>query len=715
LRPTLLLSGILLAALGRPLAAAQIPADDNPLRKIIFPGEARELVGRLRAADALIQKKHWADGVDEYLRLIEEAGDDLVPEHLPPEGITSPRRSVQLRRLCHARIAALPPAALSHYRKRVDARARLWLKRGVEAHDVAALRRLVNEAFCSRVADQALDLLGDLAFERGDFAEARAWWRLLVPPAGEGVATGALRFPDPQVDLARVRAKQILALLFEGELRRARAALPALRKLYAQAAGHLAGRKGKYVETVQTLLEERRRGGPQSPEETDWPTFAGSPSRSRDLEEGAAPRLWVQGPAWRVRLAEPVDGPDEPAGQRDEAHAAPARRLAFHPVIAGRRVLVADARFVTAYDLRSGRRLFRYDVMAPGRPGLEGLKRRLPATPGECYTLSVAEGRVVARLGTPQLAPPKENAGQGQDTSYLVCLNLPDTDAGGAVKERWAVPASGGPGARYAFEGAPVVAAGRVYVAESLCRGGRTKTAIVCRNADRGAVLWRQAVCEVADADEEPGPRPLSHLLTLAGTAVVYCTHSGAVVSLDALSGRRLWAVRYPNRGGNDLPHAPAPVVAVGGRLFVAPLDSDRIFCLDTETGRAFWERTGIRAVQVLGVSAGRLIFTTAGGVRALDAATGDDVGGWRQPAVGRLPPLGRGLLAGGWVLWPTQDPRLPLRALNARDGTPRRGADTFDPTRLYRLRPGNMAFGGGCLIVADGENLSCYRSGSKE
>jgi outer membrane protein assembly factor BamB len=156
-------------------------------------------------------------------------------------------------------------------------------------------------------------------------------------------------------------------------------------------------------------------------------------------------------------------------------------------------------------------------------------------------------------------------------------------------------------------------------------------------------------------------------------------------------------------------------VVAAGGRLFVAPRDSDRIFCLDAETGRALWERTGIRAVQVLGVSAGRLIFTTAGGVRALDAATGDDVGGWRQPAVGRLSPLGRGLLAGGWVLWPTQDPRLPLRALHARDGTPRRGADTFDPTRLHRLRPGNMAFGGGCLIVADCEDLNCYQPKTKE
>ena len=37
-----------------------------------------------------------------------------------------------------------------------------------------ALRRLVDERFCSSVTDQALQLLGDLAFERGEFGEAQA-------------------------------------------------------------------------------------------------------------------------------------------------------------------------------------------------------------------------------------------------------------------------------------------------------------------------------------------------------------------------------------------------------------------------------------------------------------------------------------------------------------------------------------------------------------
>src|SRR5438093_1486788 len=76
---------------------------------------------------------------------------------------------------------------------------------------------VADEAFCSRPAERALDLLGDLAFERGDFDEAESWWRLLVPPAGvKPDAKDDLAYPDPRGDRALIRAKQFLARLFRG-------------------------------------------------------------------------------------------------------------------------------------------------------------------------------------------------------------------------------------------------------------------------------------------------------------------------------------------------------------------------------------------------------------------------------------------------------------------------------------------------------------------
>ena len=75
---------------------------------------------------------------------------------------------------------------------------------------------MIDEAFCSSHADEALDLLGDLHFEKGNFEEARRCWRMITFPLAEKYVASVLaplRFPNPKVDLPRVRAKQLLAQL----------------------------------------------------------------------------------------------------------------------------------------------------------------------------------------------------------------------------------------------------------------------------------------------------------------------------------------------------------------------------------------------------------------------------------------------------------------------------------------------------------------------
>jgi outer membrane protein assembly factor BamB len=689
------------------VAALGLVAGEPPeqLRKVVLPGETRQVLSRLKLADALAAQKKWPEAVDEYQRLLNSAGDALVPADAGKEELSASRRSVQLRRLCHARLAALPPEGLEVYRGRVDLQARRWLQQGIAQQDAEALRRVVDEAFCSRAGDQTLDLLGDLAFARGDFARARSWWRLLARPASEAdpdrkPRRGELLFPDPKIDVARVRAKQVLACLFEDDRAAAEAELQAFRALHQKASGHLAGRDGNYVTTLQEWL----RRPPLSAQYGQWPTFAGRASRQRDLPELPPRRLWADGPTWRVRLGsgEKVapDGPDRLAPS-----AALARRLAFHPVIVGDRVLVADVRQVTAFDLPTGALVFRYDLKTDGGHGAGGAAR-LPAEPDVRYTLTAADGRVYVCLGAPA-----DRARKGD--SFLVCLDLRDGDPG-QKRERWAVQAKDPAGGPAFFEGAPVVDAGRVYVALSRSDAGRTRTAVVCFDAETGASRWRQEVCEVPEPPGQESPRPGRHLLTLTGPLLVYCSQAGAVVALDARAGKPAWGVRYPSRGptpaeGAAAPRDQAPAVYADSRLFVAPRDSNRVFCLDPESGRTLWERDGIAVVELLGCSRGRLVFTTPQGCRALGARSGSDADGWVQPVEGKLPGFGRGLLAGGWVLWPVRDARLPLRALNVETGQQRRGEDVLEPTQLRQIRPGNLAFGEGCLVVAGVEELACY------
>ena len=117
-------------------------------------------------------------------------------------------------------------------------------------------------------------------------------------------------------------------------------------------------------------------------------------------------------------------------------------------------------------------------------------------------------------------------------------------------------------------------------------------------------------------------------------------------------------------------------------------------------SGLILWERPGIEVVHLLGAVAPsplplsprergkaegpRLFFTTAYGLRAVDARDGTDQIGWQQPAVGKLPGLGRGLLMGEWILWPTQDPLLPLRAVCQLDGSQEgTGGTYYEATQL--------------------------------
>ena len=203
-----------------------------------------------------------------------------------------PNWSVSCRRLCHSLLASLPSDALRSYRDGADGQARKWLEQAAATRNARLLRRVVDEAFCSRPGEKALDLLGDLAFERGDFAEAEHWWTLLIPPAvakGDAPPAFALSYPDPQTDPARTHAKLLLARLFRDAYGWADD-LQAYRKTYGTAEGALAGKKGRYADILQQVADERD-ADPPARRPTGRPSAAtllaaASPSRRRACWNG---------------------------------------------------------------------------------------------------------------------------------------------------------------------------------------------------------------------------------------------------------------------------------------------------------------------------------------------------------------------------------------------------------------------------------------------
>jgi outer membrane protein assembly factor BamB/tetratricopeptide (TPR) repeat protein len=679
-------------------------AEPTPVK---LPGESTTTARRLVEARKRVEQRQWADAVDEYQRILEEAGDDLVA--LDPQ---KPQLCVQARRLCQSALAALPPEALKLYRRRADELAKKWLDQGSSARDPAPLRHLVDQAFCSRHAEKAIDLLGELALERGAFEEAEQWWRLLARPASEkpepAGAALALIFPDLQMDVAQVRAKQILARILGGERTGALAELKAFRAAHPKAEGYLAGRQGNYADLLDKAVEAV--SGVVVAESPGWPTFAGAPARTCLVPK--APRCrWLE-PTWRVGLDGSAPGMDGGNGPPLTASQA-ARACAFFPVIAGNLVLVADARAVTAYDLDSGRRVGRCDLIDDLKNVGLDLDTKLSVKQDVRYTLTVAGDRVFARLGSPAVARPREGKGDVPRPirqSALVCLALPPTKDG-KLTAHWQARARAREGEMAFFEGAPLVRGDSLFVARTrFTADGRAITAIDCYLAATGAFRWECEVCESREA-WEAAPRHRHHLLTLAGTNLVHCSHSGVVATLDATTGKRLWAARYRRRGmktadGEPSPRDLAPCVFADGRVYAAPADAERIFCFDAATGTLIWESAPREVVHLLGVAAKRLIFTTATkprGIRALDTATGADLRDWIQPEDGGddLPSLGRGLLAGNLVFWPTSH---GLRLLSQEDGKVLQ--DAYLPKNSVM---GNLATGSGCLIAATDRELIGY------
>jgi outer membrane protein assembly factor BamB/tetratricopeptide (TPR) repeat protein len=691
------------------------------LTQIGFPGENTSTARRLAAVDQLVADAKWAEAIAEYLHILEEAGDDLVP--------LDPRRSVAARKLCHRRLAALPPPALQQYRDRVDGQVKKWWDEGKANHDTRLLRRIVQEAFCSRFGDRALDSLGDLAFERGDFEDAEQWWRLLAPPiAGDtgpiarvGDDPGAaLVFPDSQVDVARVRAKQILSRMCRGEREAADKLIQAYRTRHANAAGDFAGQRGNYADILQTLA-------PVNPVTTPpWPTFAGAASREC---------LLPQAPASYLVPLPPISLDTGNRGnllRAEEIHvltpSAEAQEMAFYPVVAGGQVLVADAGGVRAFDLTTGQRTGSYNLIADLKSQGMEFDLDFATPPGGRYTLTVAGGKIFARLGNACVGALRVREGAVGD-SCLVCLDQKPTKEGKFIRRWLARAQEGKDNAGSVFEGAPVVHEGRVYVARARVAGAQVATAIECYSAATGFRHWRQEVSEIRELSDGE-PRWHQQLVTLAGSQVVYCTHSGAVVAVDTATGRRTWAVRYLSRGLKSAPGAPsprdlAPCVSHAGRLFVAPADYDRILCLDAATGKTLWESQAVEAVHLLGVARGKLIVTTGRsspgvteapeprGIRALDVETGRMLRDWMQPAdgTGDLPSLGRGLLAGGKVLWPVQrgarDRPRGLVLLDLETGEADR--DNYYFSQRFRGVVGNLALGEGCLAAASARELRVF------
>ncbi|HEX3451030.1 MAG TPA: PQQ-binding-like beta-propeller repeat protein, partial [Isosphaeraceae bacterium] len=692
-----------------------------------YPDSSDTAEALLRNAASHARDRQWSAAIEIYQRVIDQFGDKVA--RLPKDDPAADQDGsfvlyVDDRHFCHGAIAHFPPEARAIYRNRVDAIAERWFRQGASQRDAAQLRRVVDQAFCSSWGDDALELLGDLAFQDGRFGEALAMYRRLVPD--RALDTSLLVHPDPTVDLAKVEAKKLICRAAAGDDVPAQAELGAFARRHPAAQGALAGRTGVYATIVAAAFESDHLARPFQPD-SRWPTFAGSLTRSKVVPGPVD----VGSTQWRVELEkvwvnrQPTFG--GPRGMTGGAQNTPQERLlAFHPIVLGDQVIVCDGARILAYNLNDRPADSDQGMPRPVEPAWkhdpENGAQVPQAKPMQVgiprYTLTAVGNRIYARMGALSAAFLGGMGGR-RGTSSIIALDW--NTQGKKLWEQKSTslslpdrpPDRNGSNSTVSFEGTPVANTRNVYVAVT-DRREQTATYIACFDADTGASRWiRYLGAASPDVNNMFGmgmpmqfwmtaPGDFNHrLLTLDGPALYYQTNLGAVVALEAETGATLWVATYPRQEPNRLGSGSGserdlnPAIVHDSRVFVAPSDADSIFAFDAGSGRLLWRSDPIaddvKLTHLLGVAKDRLV-ATGNRVLLFDVKTGKLLHAWPDSPKS-LEGYGRGLLAGDLIYWPTSG---EIEVLDQR--TALRAEPPIKLEATYHTKGGNLVAGDGYL-----------------
>jgi outer membrane protein assembly factor BamB len=687
---------------------------------------------RLEQARALAAGGNWDEAVDIYRELSADNTGRVVA--------LDDSRYVSLRTYGNLQLARMPAEGLATYRRRVDALAQPMYQEGLANRDERQLRRVVDEFFCSSWGDDAFFALGELALERGDYAEARSNWDQISPmlraPNGmpEWLAlqdidlkskwseierrwtarekpADWLAYPDTNIDLADVRARLVLASIRAGELNRAALELEVFRRLHPDAVGQLGGQKESYVSALERLLASAREW-PAVTSQNDWPTFGGSPERGK-IAPALAPDLVA---VWKepIQLTPPNNTPDQVIVRTQRARdgvftQSPPREsqqpLSSYPVIVGGVIMFADGNGIRAVELASGKPSITSNGLLYRNAATEEKTIQIPpmATGGIAHGVPRLTMNVVNHVAYARVGPLATSHPQGRQSAALdriIGLDL--------RREGLLTFSSAREDGDWSFEGAPVCDGRRIFVA--MRHSDVTPHAYVaCFDAATGARRWRTSIGASDTLGATIGGEITHNLLTLVENRIYLNTNLGLVAALDTDTGAIRWISRYERFKGKvnavglngplHFDRDPAPCVYNEGMLFVAPADTPAIFALDADTGKTIWRQEGLPdSLHLLGVAHSRLIVS-GHSLAALDFATGDIKWLWPESTSAGIRGMGRGVVAGNEVFWPTRN---EIYAIDIETG-----AQTRPPINLSPLEGGaNLAVAEGRLVVAGYDKL---------
>jgi outer membrane protein assembly factor BamB len=607
--------------LRRDLGLRRGPAEENRVQIPL----SRELEIAVRRADAAAAAGDWRGAARRYLDVLDaerapaDGKQHVAPLGAPPEPPAKeaqpapvrrvPERCTSYVRLVREKLYVLPEAGRRAFREIADPEAGAIFRAASRDADPERLELVWRTFPVASAADDALELLGDLALEAGDGARAVDRYRRAAALPGGDL--------DPRRLAQKIAAAERLV------------ALGAARRLGAEegpAAWPILGGDNAHAAPLPRI-----------------PAIARAPRWSRPLPPSRA------GESWGVRTSRSGRWVDGVYYGRDDAFAETI------PVAADGRLVVVTGRAAICYDLATGDRLW---YQAPWA----GKEDEKSAT--LFYSATIAGGRVFAPFIS-KISNAEYYRGipiiEDMPQRRLVAFDL---ETG---KRLWDLADSDDPFIKAASFALPPVERDGVLYAGATVRGDWIRTYLVALDAASGRLIWKRFIgagqVELTMFGEA-AIEPLAQMPAEHAGVVYWCNGFGIAAAVAARTGEIEWLARYDAIAieaaqtfyarERRLVWRNEPPVVVDGVLVATPIDAEKAFGFDAETGERRWELDHGSDRRLLGASGGAVLLQGER-VRAIEARTGKLLGVFPKPGEGPAlaAELGRGLVSGGAALVP--------------------------------------------------------------
>ncbi|GIW72346.1 MAG: hypothetical protein KatS3mg102_1888 [Planctomycetota bacterium] len=565
---------VALAAFAPPLGAAQ---GEEPDGNIVWVKRDRALELKVRRAEELGGAGRWEEAARAWLEVLRASS--AAPQGVQPlVALEEGQRWTAAGRYARERLSALPPEGIAAFRALADGEAQALYERARAHRDEVALEELWRALPVSSYAAPALELLGDLALERGaaELAAERYRQAGAVPQAG--------------LDPGRLARKLAAAQRLAGNAR-ARAAARRAVQAPAPWAGAVLGLH------------------------PPAPAALGAPEFSHALAPSRAGRLWAQGEQSRGLVL-----PRRGAGEFAD----------IVPALAGDRLVVTNGRAIACWSLQQRRELWRQSPWPDDEHN-----------PHLFYGATIAEGRVfapfvheVSRAEYYRGIPIKTEIPRRRLIAFDLHSGKRLWDHAAAPdlllrRASVALPPAVVGGRLYAG----AVVRDKAIKCYLICADAATGRLVWQRYLGAGQVEMTMF--------GEHAIEPLAMMPVVRGGTVYHATGIGLFAAVSATTGEIEWLVRYraiPIETPRtyyailrELVWRNTPPVVTEDAVVVAPIDSPRAYAFRRCDGATLWWHQPAERGRLVGVEGGRAVFAGEDGVLVLEVASGKRVLAIRQ------------------------------------------------------------------------------------